>query len=1096
MSFNKEQLEAIAASSNENILISAGAGSGKTKTLSERVFRLISSGEVKPSELLVLTFTNNAAYEMKTRIIQNFKDNGKEDLAKQMVSAHIQTFDSFNQSLLRAYAGRLGIAANIQVADEALIEAKKRNILKDEILSVRYENDKERERLAETIVKFSLTDDRAFMDLVLKLQEAFEKLPSAQEEDIRAHYEERFFSHDAFVSWVYDYFDQARPVIEKAVKEAYFLERHPELEEASAEQLTHVFSNPNNFNLNLGSASFEHPKVQDLASRLIALLSLPKESKKEFFEGLRVIYNDKDAYNKNKGMPRKGYVRKVFEPMSDLFVEKKSSVGAALKNFGIADIEARYQEWMSFAPSILLFLELTKELSDKLMQYKKSNNAYTYQDIARLSLTLLTDPKFAEEAMDIRERFTYIMIDEYQDTNDFQEAFIESLLMPKRDGSMSHVFCVGDAKQSIYRFRNSKVELFRARQKAYLDGSKEGRVIAMNKNYRSGHGLLDDINHIFSYYMNVPHGGIDYHDSMERLSYEEPGAYPAPLSDFGVYRIVSTSRRGHDRFRYRGRLSTKEYCVDWEIQAIIADIKKKMAEGFLVYDRTIEEGDKRRPCRLSDFCVLMRNRTNFPKYLESFEEAGIEVNVSINSALRENEPIILIESLLRLIYRHIDGMSDVKHYFASVARSYVYQYDDEKLDHLIREDDADHTPKYLSDPIMQQVDAFAEAHRESDFNDLFLDLLNEFNVISALPRLGAVAESAAKIESLYARVRLHSSLGGNGMDFLAFLSELNTYQIELEDESLVKVDDAVDIMTIHGSKGLERKIVYFPCSSNSIGMRDRLTEFQLSAKYGLVFPDETYGGIGNALPLNCLGYPLETTMNGKPKREDVDELVRLYYVALTRAENQFIIVGDPSPRRSDNFTYERPYGMLFQLPKYEIFFEDFLKASIDRGFFTQGEVERYKKASKDLLTYLPLERSSFDDETYAFYEMIAEKHWRGHLEGDLQAQYESLCTKALDQYLIAFKEKAEDIDALSAVFGFSEYGLSVHDSHEFTEKIVEAMNAQANLRRRLRSDAGESRALLARQIHQGLRCAFRQRTEVERRHRESAYRLRPLLRWR
>ena len=140
MGFNKEQAMAISAGIDEDILISAGAGSGKTKTLSERVYRIISDPSIglKPSELLVLTFTNNAAHEMKTRIVARFASEGKEKeaLAAEMQSAHIQTFDSFNGDLVRAYSDRPGMPDSLMVADESVLAVKENPIL-DSVLKRR-----------------------------------------------------------------------------------------------------------------------------------------------------------------------------------------------------------------------------------------------------------------------------------------------------------------------------------------------------------------------------------------------------------------------------------------------------------------------------------------------------------------------------------------------------------------------------------------------------------------------------------------------------------------------------------------------------------------------------------------------------------------------------------------------------------------------------------------------------------------------------------------------------------------------------------------------------------------------------------------------
>ena len=147
MGWNAAQQAALDAPLEQNVLVSAGAGSGKTKILSERVHRLIASGQLAPSELLVLTFTNNAAHEMKYRIIKTFKDD--PDMALKMESANIQTFDSFSQYLVKHYAGKLGISDAITVASDTVIQTKAQEIL-DEIFDLYYEEEEKRARLLKT----------------------------------------------------------------------------------------------------------------------------------------------------------------------------------------------------------------------------------------------------------------------------------------------------------------------------------------------------------------------------------------------------------------------------------------------------------------------------------------------------------------------------------------------------------------------------------------------------------------------------------------------------------------------------------------------------------------------------------------------------------------------------------------------------------------------------------------------------------------------------------------------------------------------------------------------------------------------------------
>ena len=146
----------------ENVLVAAGAGSGKTRTLAEKVFTIIDKGEVKPSELLVLTFTDNAAHEMRERIIQTFKDRGQEDIAEQVASAHIRTFDSFARYLVSSYADVLGISSNVNLANSDVISAKK-SVYLDDIFDEYYNDENKYQRLVKTLAKFNIAGERVFL---------------------------------------------------------------------------------------------------------------------------------------------------------------------------------------------------------------------------------------------------------------------------------------------------------------------------------------------------------------------------------------------------------------------------------------------------------------------------------------------------------------------------------------------------------------------------------------------------------------------------------------------------------------------------------------------------------------------------------------------------------------------------------------------------------------------------------------------------------------------------------------------------------------------------------------------------------------------
>ena len=568
----------------------------------------------------------------------------------------------------------------------------------------------------------------------------------------------------------------------------------------------------------------------------------------------------------------------------------------------------------SFIPDIELLFELCEELETRLLDYKKATNSFLFADIANMALSLLTEPQFEVVAEKIRSRFQFIMVDEYQDTNDFQELFIDSLSAPRKDGTRAHLFFVGDAKQAIYAFRNSNVALFRARQAQYSDGDPAHKAIAMNMNYRSGKKLLSDINHIFSYYMRLDHGSISYRDPMERLDYDEDvNIYGKPFDNFGISRIVSTTGKGDDGVDP----------MEWECSAIIADIKKKIAEGYLVYDRNCKE--RIRPCTYGDFCILMRKKAQFEYYQKRFQEEGVPLNCSVSILLREVNSIILLQSLFTLLDAKINGTPcDENHLFASIARSYAYRYEDSYLFGLI------HSGSISEDPLMKQIEEFAKKHRDDGLEMLFPAVCEEFHVISQLYRIGGVADAIDKIDSIAALARALASSGEGLREFAKLLHEIDKFDLDIKAEAESKSENAVDLMTIHGSKGLERKIVYMPesinCIAKGIAAKNLLA---IDGQYGIMLPDYSFSSFDFAPhPVYGAAYALWKKENSS--NADADEHVRLFYVALTRAENSVIFVGDDLGKTEDI------YAMISCAPNYYEINADFAKIALSKHIVAEA----------------------------------------------------------------------------------------------------------------------------------------------------------------
>lgn len=1053
--FNPQQKEAICAPVNKDILISAGAGSGKTKTLSERVYWIIKEHQVEPSSLLVLTFTDNAAHEMKTRIISRFQKNKDDEedqvLAERMKSCHIQTFDSFNQYLVTQYAGTLGMPDKLSVADPMVLSVKENEFL-DQILNEYIE--KEHDRVLLSFRKFNSSDLNSTKKVILDLYHQLDKLLPSEREDYITHYEERFLTDQKFNEFVGYLVKISKEKIEKKLRMAYFLQKHQEELNQDIDfnpsVLKNAFTDPVPFTLGIEEIGFTGPEwLNDLSEKLKSFLKLDgydfiyavQEFKNDKFVSKETKVNLLPKANSNQYTGLKDDERAAYDCLKNLFMNDKELNSVLEAEPSEEEAKRRY---FSFKPDIELLLEIEEELRKRLMDYKKQYSCYTFGDIGNFALELLTEHE--EVSKEIAHRFTYIMVDEYQDTNDFQELFLNSLL---KYGS--HLFCVGDAKQAIYAFRNSNVQLFRKREKEYEEGDQNKHaVIYMNRNYRSRAPLLHDINYIFDSYMTEDHGDIDYKKESEQLIYgpmygqdvNKPRALtPEEDSDkYGVFRLTSVSGRKDDGY------NTSE----WEAKAIVDDIKKKVKSGYKVYDRDLR---KERPCTYADFAILLRKKSRFQVFVQVFEANGIPLNNLISSDLKENDPVIVLQSLVGLLDALINNNKDIdiNHLFASVARSYVCGYSDQQLYDILYEEKAEPGNKkaqaerlqrirnrVMNDPIMVKLKDFASKHRSAYLPDTFLDLLDTFPLIENLYKIGSVEDNIAKIESIYELVEEQQNFGLGIADFVNLMKKVSKYSIDFTADSIFRIENAVDMMTIHASKGLEKHIVYMPVTTNALSGANNMNkpDYAFSKEDGIFLPSyDVEEALKSGKSLSPLTLPYKLYKEKLKNEGDIerDEHVRLFYVALTRAEDALIIVGDdPNEGKTASVKdkkKENLYGMLRYSPNFVEISSTYLKNHV-----SSAEYEEYQsivKARKEFaipLSYKDFCKDIADKEkaraAYELYLQIAGEEYEKFIDGKLTDKNYQLENGILSQELQEFEKKRMDPDFLSRFFAYDKYSRS------------------------------------------------------------------------
>ena len=567
-SWTPEQQQAI-DEEGKNIIVSAGAGSGKTAVLTERVIRKLKSG-VHINELLVLTFTNAAAAEMKERIRKAIrKTPGLEEEMNRIDGAYITTFDSFALSIVKKYHTVINCTNNIQITDDVVINIKKQELL-EEILDEKYLlQDK---RFTKLIRDFCYKDDKelkkALLDIYQKIELKYDK----------EHFLETYLDNYT-KSWdkvIEDYLHSIK-------------EKIKEIREILAEM----------------SSYFDGKYMMKVEDYLYEFLN--KESYEEKKKAL-------DNFSRFPALPKNS------EEAGKTLKKQLTGILDELKEeMTYEQVEEIKQELESTVSNQEEIIDILKELDKRLTSYKEQEEIYNFTDISRLAIKIVSENKEIRE--ELTASFHEIMVDEYQDTSDTQEAFINLI-------ANNNVYMVGDIKQSIYRFRNANPYLFKQKYDTYRD-TDQGIKIDLVKNFRSRREVLEDINLLFNQFMDDTIGGADYKASHQmvfgNMAYEEGGK----------------TRDNHhmELLTYNYDKTTPITKDEQEAFIIGEDIKDKVNNHYQVFDK---DTGIIRPIEYKDFVVLLDKSKNFELYKKIFEYLGIPLSILKEESLSKDNDLSLI----------------------------------------------------------------------------------------------------------------------------------------------------------------------------------------------------------------------------------------------------------------------------------------------------------------------------------------------------------------------------------------------------------------------------------------------------------------------
>ena len=595
MNYTDQQKEVI-YTRNRDILVSAGAGSGKTAVLTQRIMERISEeGHTDVDRLLVLTFTRAAAAQMKQRLqdkigaylLQHPDDENMQRQESLLHNAQITTIDSFCLYLVRNHFHRIGIDPAFRIADNAEIGLM------------------EQQALEEVLEEAFTKAEEGFLFVVDALN------PEAKEKELESSILELYHyaqSHPWPRQWLQEVC--MREDEDEDSREALYLviSRLDELMEmiGMLEQISGMEGAPHAY---AGTFEADGQLFASAREELSALLEKDSEdAQRKACEILgRIAFSRLPAIKKEEKDSVDESLKKLLSDRRTTYKKETET----MSRFFISDPDRRARRQELSMKLCRGLVQIVLDFSDRLMEIKKEKNAFGFSDIEHMALEILYENgQPSDTALSYRDYFDEVMVDEYQDSNMVQEILLSALA--RKDDGKHNRFMVGDKKQSIYRFRMARPEIFNEKLSAYAHEEANARLILLNDNFRSRNEVLGSVNRIFSKIMRASIGGVDYDASQAlRCGMDYPvwegreDAYETELL------MVQSGKRGREK-----RIA--EY-------AMITERIRSMVGRFMVKDETKENG--LRPLQYRDIVILARGTSDIARDMKQYmTDAGIPVH--------------------------------------------------------------------------------------------------------------------------------------------------------------------------------------------------------------------------------------------------------------------------------------------------------------------------------------------------------------------------------------------------------------------------------------------------------------------------------------
>ncbi len=848
-----------------NILVSAAAGSGKTAVLVERILALLTD-EQHPAEIdrmLIVTFTNAAAGEMRDRIRERLEERLEEEkdprkaehLQRQMSllqNAQISTIHSFCQYVIRNYFHTIDLDPDFRIADEGEQKLLQNDVL-EQMLEEQYAEKTERFlHMVECIA--TGRDDRILEETVLQLYHFSMSFP-----------------------WPEEWLDQCRRVYEADSVETFlqmdWMREFMKVLQVQTEDCLHMAQKAMRLcHLEDGPYMYEDAIEQDLA-RLEKLAGITDYREFGCVAGQMGKWKTLSSKKDEKTDPL------LREKVKNLRDEYKKNITKLNETFFYATPEQMYQQMRDCAPMMEQLLDLTQEFSRRYEAEKRRRGLCDFYDLEHMALKILSDRKDGvcertQAAIDLSEHYQHIMIDEYQDSNLVQEMILTGI--SGEPEGRHNLFMVGDVKQSIYRFRLARPELFMEKYAAYSLTEGSSRRVDLHKNFRSRSQVLDSVNEIFEKIMDTDLGKVAYDDAA-RL-------YAGAVFQDGPKEEDFTSEVMLLDLMEEEDVDPEETARELEARMVGNRIRELVGKQP-VWDKTLQAY---RPAQYGDIVILLRTISGWAEdFAKILSKMGIPVFAGARNGYFSAPEVQTVLALLKIIDNPCQDIPLTAVLYSPIGGLTAQQLAELKSRSLEKPfyqicRESEELKEFFS-----MLDCFRKKAAYTPMQELLWELLDETGYLTYVSAMPAGKQRKANLEMLLEKAAAYEKGSYHGLyHFVRYMENLHKYEVDFGEAAIGGEEShMVRIMSIHKSKGLEFPIVFVSGMGKNMNQSDSRSAFVTHMELGI--------GCDVTNPvLRVSGSTLfKNFVKMQIRNENLGEEMRVLYVALTRAKEKLIVTG-------------------------------------------------------------------------------------------------------------------------------------------------------------------------------------------------------------